>query len=248
MCVLKLSNGILDRGALLTYRVSTSSVQSEERVKSNHEKRKHSTTKTVFLLLLLFIHERQSTTTSKGDYLCTLKSFAQQHTFFLSVSVQHLFHESVQHFRETENKNLYRILYKLSVEIQGFVLRWKSQMSEMQKSSGGDADVKSSFPELRIELDEEETVPRTENRFLQDMQSPKSFASVESLKARNLDVEGFYSASEDEEEEESEDDDNESFNFLQEVRFLSRPFISTPSFNNLSQTTKSSFVFIFGKK
>eukprot|EP00938_MAST-03A_sp_MAST-3A-sp1_P003704 g3704.t1 len=81
-------------------------------------------------------------------------------------------------------------------------------MSEM---SEGSADVKSSFPELRIELDEEEIVPRTESRFLQDMQSPKSFASVESLKARNLDVEGFYSASEDEEEEESEDDDNESF-------------------------------------
>ena len=81
-------------------------------------------------------------------------------------------------------------------------------MSEMGE---GSADVKSSFPELRIELDEEEIVPRTESRFLQDMQSPKSFASVESLKARNLDVEGFYSASEDEEEEESEDDDNESF-------------------------------------
>ena len=44
----------------------------------------------------------------------------------------------------------------------------------------------------------------------EDMQSPKSFSSVESLR-RNLNVDGFYSASEDEEEDEGSDEEEDSF-------------------------------------
>ena len=95
--------------------------------------------------------------------------------------------------------------------------RLKSLVSvEMMKKTDEDrerdAEVPSSIPKLELKIVGDET-SRSESRFLQDMQSPKSFSSVESLRARNLDVDGFYSAAEDEdeEEEESNDDDDDSF-------------------------------------